>query len=109
MGVSRTPVREAIRKLELEGLFDEARKKKIPRMPKKIGIVTASTGAAIHDVTSSIQKRCKTEILIFPCLSYKTLVIKKIKIPIDSILRPLLFTSVLELLNNNYYCYLKST
>lgn len=53
-------------KLTKEGLFSKA-KRKIPLLPKRIAVLTASTGAAIHDVTSSIQKRCKTEILIFPC------------------------------------------
>ena len=38
------------KKLESEGLFDDRYKKKIPRMPKKIGIITAPTGAAIRDI-----------------------------------------------------------
>ena len=38
------------KKLAAEGLFDSAKKQKIPKVPKKIGIVTASTGAAIRDI-----------------------------------------------------------
>ena len=44
-------------KLYEEGLFDFEKKKKIPPHPKKIGIVTASTGAAIQDITSIAKRR----------------------------------------------------
>src|SRR5574344_320685 len=55
-------------KLTEEGLFKEDIKKNIPMFPKKIGVVTASTGAAIRDITT-IQRRCPiTEIIIFPSL-----------------------------------------
>lgn len=56
-------------KLSSEGLFDERYKKEIPKYPTKIGIVTASTGAAIRDILSTIKRRypiCKT--YLFPCL-----------------------------------------
>lgn len=56
-------------KLKKEGLFDEEHKKEIPRYPKKIGVVTAETGAAIRDIITTIKKRypyCK--ILIFSTL-----------------------------------------
>ena len=43
-------------KLELEGLFSKEKKKKIPRMPKRIGIVTAPTGAAIRDILTTIKR-----------------------------------------------------
>ena len=57
------------KKLELEGLFDERRKRKIPRMPKKIGIVTASTGAAIRDILTTIKRRYPiVETILFPAL-----------------------------------------
>lgn len=45
------------KKLEAEGLFDERYKKQIPSLPKRIGVVTAITGAAIKDVISVIQRR----------------------------------------------------
>ncbi len=57
------------KKLELEGLFDKDKKKKIPKIPEKIGIITASTGAAIKDIISTIKRRypiCKT--YLFPSL-----------------------------------------
>src|SRR5574344_561177 len=56
-------------KLTEEGLFKEDIKKNIPMLPKKIGVVTASTGAAIRDIITTIQRRCPiTEIIIFPSL-----------------------------------------
>ena len=57
------------KKLETEGLFDTKYKKEIPKIPMKVGIVTASTGAAIKDILSTIKRRfpiCKT--VLFPCL-----------------------------------------
>ncbi len=57
------------KKLELEGLFDQAKKKRIPRIPKRVGVVTAPTGAAIKDIISTIKRRWPlTEILLFPSL-----------------------------------------
>ena len=57
------------KKLASEGLFDPAKKKKIPKVPKRIGIVTASTGAAIRDILTTIKRRypiCET--ILFPSL-----------------------------------------
>ena len=57
------------KKLQAEGLFDEAHKKPIPRIPKRVGIVTASTGAAIRDIMTTIKRRfpiCET--ILFPTL-----------------------------------------
>ncbi|QLK86093.1 exodeoxyribonuclease VII large subunit [Staphylococcus sp. 17KM0847] len=45
------------KKLEKEGFFDTTLKKTIPKYPKKIAIVTASTGAAIRDILNTIQNR----------------------------------------------------
>ncbi len=54
-------------KLEKEGLFDHAHKKEIPFIPKKIGIVTSPTGAAIKDILNIIDRRfANVEILIYP-------------------------------------------
>ena len=80
------------RKLMDEGLFYEvggtykknpAKVKTIPKYPNKIGIVTASTGAAIRDILSTIKGRyplCET--ILFPCLvqgdSAKDDIVKKI-------------------------------
>lgn len=56
-------------KLSKEGLFNKEHKKKIPRIPKKVGIVTAPTGAAIRDILTTIKRRypiCQT--ILFPAL-----------------------------------------
>ncbi len=54
-------------KLEAEGLFDEKYKKSIPLFPKKIGLVTASDGAAVKDMISVAERRYPiVEIVIAP-------------------------------------------
>ena len=55
------------RKLEAEGLFDPARKKALPKFPKRIGIVTSPSGAAIRDILNILRRRARgIEILINP-------------------------------------------
>lgn len=55
--------------LEKEGLFKKEFKKDLPTMPRKVGIVTSSTGAAIRDIVSVIKRRFPPcEILIYPSL-----------------------------------------
>ena len=57
------------KKLGELGYFDESLKKSIPRFPKKIGVVTASTGAAIRDIITTINRRYSlAEVILFPCL-----------------------------------------
>ena len=57
------------KKLEEEGLFREEHKKKIPKIPKRVGVVTAPTGAAIKDIISTIKRRWPlTEVYLFPSL-----------------------------------------
>ena len=56
-------------KLEKEGLFDPNNKKRLPSFPKKIGVVTSSTGAAIRDIITVINRRFPlANILIYPVL-----------------------------------------
>ena len=56
-------------KLAKEGLFREEHKKPIPKIPKRIGIVTAPTGAAIKDILSTIKRRFPlVETILFPAL-----------------------------------------
>lgn len=55
--------------LEKEGLFDKAHKKQIPKIPNRIGVVTAPTGAAIKDIISTINRRYPLcEVILFPSL-----------------------------------------
>jgi exodeoxyribonuclease VII large subunit len=54
-------------KLKKEGLFDPALKKKLPLLPKKIGIVTSPRGAAIIDILRTLERRfARLHILIYP-------------------------------------------
>lgn len=57
------------KKLKAEGLFDDTHKKEIPEYPRRIGVVTAQTGAAIRDIITTIKKRYPyCEVLIFSTL-----------------------------------------
>ena len=60
---------ELKKKLSNEGLFDDKYKKKIPKIPKRVGVITAPTGAAIRDILTTIKRRfpiCET--ILFPTL-----------------------------------------
>lgn len=60
---------ELKRRLQREGLFSPEHKKKLPRIPKKVGVITAATGAAVKDIISTINRRFPlTEIILFPTL-----------------------------------------
>lgn len=56
-------------KLSEEGLFDEDRKKPIPKFPSKIGVVTSPTGAAVRDILNILKRRYRlSDIYIYPVL-----------------------------------------
>lgn len=55
-------------KLELQGLFDQKHKKKIPKYPERIGVITSPIGAALKDVLSVLQRRYPIAVpVLFPC------------------------------------------
>ena len=57
------------KKLQEEGLFNEDHKKPIPKIPNRIGIITAPTGAAIKDILSTLKRRWPlAETILFPSL-----------------------------------------
>src|SRR5690606_17372407 len=56
-GLLRRKFEELKRRLAAEGLFDPARKKPLPKLPSRIGVVTSPTGAAIRDVLIALRRR----------------------------------------------------
>lgn len=66
-GVLRRRFEQLKNKLAAEGLFDANRKKALPRLPKRIGVVTSPTGAAVRDVLNILRRRfCTIPVLIYP-------------------------------------------
>jgi exodeoxyribonuclease VII large subunit len=54
-------------RLEAEGLFDPARKKALPRFPRRLGVITSPTGAAIRDILSVLRRRFPgLPVLVYP-------------------------------------------
>jgi exodeoxyribonuclease VII large subunit len=52
--------------LAAEGLFDPQRKRRLPFMPRVIGVVTSPTGAVIRDILHRLADRCPTHVLLWP-------------------------------------------
>ena len=54
------------RALAAEGLFDAERKRRLPFMPRVIGVVTSPTGAVIRDILHRLEDRCPTHVVVWP-------------------------------------------
>ncbi len=54
------------KKLAAEGLFDETRKKALPFLPEKIGVITSPTGAVIRDILHRIRDRFPAHVQLYP-------------------------------------------
>jgi exodeoxyribonuclease VII large subunit len=52
--------------LAAEGLFDTGRKRKLPFLPQRIGVVTSPTGAVIRDILHRLEDRCPTHVIVWP-------------------------------------------
>ena len=69
VGALQRAFEELKQKLSDEGLFDERHKKSLPVFPKKIGVITSETGAAIQDIQQQLQKRYPlAQLLLYPTL-----------------------------------------
>ena len=67
MGALAVAYEQLKNKLAAQGVFDESRKRPVPVLPKKIGVVTSPTGAVIQDIKNVISRRCPmTEIVLYP-------------------------------------------
>src|ERR1700722_2118066 len=67
LGALQLAFEQLKKKLEAEGLFDEARKKPLPVLPRCIGIVTSPTGAAVRDILRVLKRRfANVHVQIYP-------------------------------------------
>jgi exodeoxyribonuclease VII large subunit len=57
---------ERKKKLAAEGLFDQARKKALPYLPRVVGVITSPTGAVIRDILHRLNDRCSCRVLVWP-------------------------------------------
>ena len=56
-------------KLDKEGLFDSAHKKPLPLIPQQVGIVTSATGAALHDILTTLKRRfAGLPVIVYPVM-----------------------------------------
>jgi exodeoxyribonuclease VII large subunit len=66
-GALRRRFEELKRKLAAEGLFDEKHKQPLPRLPRRVGVITSPTGAALHDVLKILRRRFPAiPVLVYP-------------------------------------------
>lgn len=67
IGALQTAFVQLKEKLALEGLFAEEHKVNMPRFPRKIGVITSPTGAAIHDILNVLKRRfASLQVLLYP-------------------------------------------
>jgi exodeoxyribonuclease VII large subunit len=66
LGALMAMLEERRKRLSAEGLFDAARKKKLPFLPEIIGVVTSPTGAVIRDIMHRLQARFPRRVLLWP-------------------------------------------
>lgn len=68
-GAAAAALEELKRKLAAEGLFADDRKRRVPALPRRIGVVTSRTGAALRDVVRTIQRRFPpVQIVVADCM-----------------------------------------
>ncbi|MEM9355418.1 MAG: exodeoxyribonuclease VII large subunit [Pseudomonadota bacterium] len=66
VGALMALLEERKKKFAAEGLFDEARKRKLPFLPRVVGIVTSPTGAVIRDMMHGFMERCPAHVIVWP-------------------------------------------
>ncbi len=89
LGVLQAKFDALKRKLDAERLFDPARKRPLPKFPKRIGIVTSPSGAAIRDILNVLRRRAPwLQILISPVRVQGTGAAQEIAVAIRELARP---------------------
>lgn len=68
-GVLAVAFEQLKKKLEAQGLFDESHKKPLPVFPKRIGVITSPTGAAVQDILSILGRRFPLAEIVFKGVS----------------------------------------
>src|SRR5262245_30507478 len=66
VGALMALLEERKKKLAAEGLFDEQRKKRLPYLPRVVGIITSPTGAVIRDMLHGFDERFPARVLLWP-------------------------------------------
>jgi exodeoxyribonuclease VII large subunit len=67
LGAAAQRLAELKKRLAADGLFDPARKRPLPRFPRRIAVVTSPSGAALRDIVRAIWRRFPTPVIISPC------------------------------------------
>src|SRR3989440_2053592 len=89
LGVLQARFEALKRKLDAEGLFDPARKRPLPKFPKRIGIVTSPSGAAVRDILNVLRRRAPwLSILISPVRVQGTGAAQEIAVSIRELATP---------------------
>ncbi|MCA9677294.1 MAG: exodeoxyribonuclease VII large subunit, partial [Myxococcales bacterium] len=68
LGAEALALQQLKERLAAEGLFADARKRPLPHLPRRIGVVTSATGAAVRDVIRAVQRRFPVPLLIADCV-----------------------------------------
>jgi len=68
LGAMMLQLEQLKKRLAAEGLFAREHKRPLPMWPRRIGVVTSPTGAAIHDILKVIRRRCPSRVLLAPAV-----------------------------------------
>ena len=67
IGALQVAFEQRKKQFEQEGLFDPAHKRPLPFFPRRVGVITSATGAALHDIVTIVQRRCPViRLRLFP-------------------------------------------
>lgn len=67
IGALQAAFEQRKKQFEQEGLFDPARKRPLPFLPRRVGVITSGTGAALHDIVTIVHRRCPViRLRLFP-------------------------------------------